>query len=237
MLPFIALLIMNRNRCLISVCFGLMFAIVGCGDPKTASKENFGKVIAASIEKNPVGWVGLTMSTERPCLIYLGSEFPQVVQQSNVPKMPGFESMLRSQPSLPHFDALVAQGILTSQTISDQQTLGTRLIKKQYDLTDQGRQKILRSPGSNLLYLPYCKVRFKGVTSYVEPAESGGAKRSLVKYTYTTNDIAAWVKEPANQALFPEVTADVQQADQAIAAQMSLILTSEGWANGAEVGL
>jgi hypothetical protein len=226
---------MNRNRYLISISFGLALALVGCGDPKTVSKANFGKVIASSIEKNPINWVGAVLTTERPCLIYLGTQFPQEVQQSDASTMPMFK-LLRSQPSIPRFDALVAQGLLTSQTVSDRQRFGTRSITKRYDLTDQGRQKILKSDGSSQ-YLPYCKVRFKDVTSYIEPAEAYGAKRSLVKYTYTVNNIEAWAKDPANQALFPEVQALLQQADKPIDAQASLILTSEGWANSAEVGL
>jgi hypothetical protein len=221
---------MTRNYTLIAVALGLTIVTAGCGDPKKASKENFAKSIKTAITNDPTGWSGITLDNP-PCFINLGSKFPQTVQQFDRRSV----SMFRREATVPRFDALVGQGFLTSQTIEEKISANNISITRQYDLTEKAREIVIQAKEN--YYLPYCKVAFKEVKSFLEPGQNFGMTMSAVTFTYKVEAIAGWAKDTPVQAVFPEIKKAVENAGQPIEKTTTMILTSEGWDNGASKGL
>jgi hypothetical protein len=221
---------MTRNYILIAVFLGLTIVTAGCGDPKKASKENFAKSIKTAIAQDPTGWSGMTRDNP-PCLINLGNKFPKTVQQFDRRNV----SMFLREATVPRFDALVSQGFLTSQTVEEKVSANNISITRQYDLTEKGRKAAIQAKDN--YYLPYCKVAFKEVKSFLEPGQMSGMTVSEVTFTYKVESVEGWAKDASVQAVFPEIKKAVENAGQPIEKATTMILTSEGWDSGASKGL
>jgi hypothetical protein len=201
---------------------------VGCGNPKQASKDNFSEVISQSLQKNPGELAKHGFGGAQSCFIHLGSQFPQTLTQSSKFARPGRNIV----PTIARLDILAQQGLLTSRTIKEEESkFDGRVVTKSYDATDKSKPKVIQSKDGKHLYLPYCKLAFKEVTSYTEPAEGMGAKYSQVNFTYMIETVDDWAKDPANHEQFPEAKAVAAIVGKPIEGKMTLILTNEGWRN------
>jgi hypothetical protein len=207
---------------------------VGCGDLKQANKDNFAKAISQSLQKNPGELANHGFGGSQSCFIHLGNQFPQELTQSSKFARPGRNIF----PTVARLDILAQQGLLTSSTIKEEESkFDGRVVTKSYDVTDKGKPKVIQSKDGKHLYLPYCKLAFKEVTSYTEPAEGMGAKYSQVNFTYTIENVDDWAKDPANYEQFPEAKAATAIVGKPIEGKMTLILTNEGWRNPQDLSL
>jgi hypothetical protein len=219
---------------MVVLCLGLSLLAVGCGDPKQANKDNFAKAISQSLQKNPGELANHGFGGSQSCFIHLGNQFPQKLTQSSKFARPGRNIL----PTIARLDILAQQGLLTSSTIKEEESkFDGRVVTKSYDVTDKGKPKVIQSKDGKQLYLPYCKLAFKEVTSYTEPAEGMGAKYSQVNFTYTIENVDDWAKDPANYEQFPEAKGATAIVGQPIEGKMILILTNEGWRNSKDLSL
>lgn len=228
---------MSQIAKLAAGCLGVALMISGCSSPQQASKANFAKVIERGMERDPITWLDEYRLVQLPCFMKLGREFPQVVEQVGDADSNFADRIGLAEPSVKRFDALIAQGILTGETVSDsnQGIFIGRVLKRRYDLTEKGRSQVVKAPSGNW-YLPYCKIQFKAVESYSEPAQSNGMTVSRVNYTYRMTAPADWARDQSVQTACPEVKALLAKLDQPIPATTTLTLMNEGWSENPSGG-
>jgi hypothetical protein len=214
-----ALDFMKKANLMIAGSLGFLvlgLGLVGCGNPKDASKGNFAKAISQKLEKEPHTIPGRSNGMSRgDCAISVGAM--------------GTERYYADKGN----DELVRLGFLSRKAVtippvSKYSSAEERIV---YELTDQGKKIAqLSSRGSNNQYnLPFCKVSFKEVISYTEPSDAMGVKASHVKYAYTLGDFPDWVKDEALLNLSDSMKSAVDSAGKTLTAEQSLVLTNEGW--------
>jgi hypothetical protein len=193
----------------------LGLGLVGCGNPKDASKGNFGKAISQKLEKAPHTIPDRSNGSRSGCAISVGAM--------------GTERYSADKNN----DELVRLGFLSRKTVtippfSKYSSAEEKIV---YELTEQGKKIAqLSSRGSTNQYnLPFCKVSFKEVLSYTEPSDAMGVKASHVKYAYTLGDFPDWVKDEALLNLNDSIKSAVDSAGKTLTAEQSLVLTNEGW--------
>jgi hypothetical protein len=193
-------------------CLVLGLGLVGCSNPKDASKENFAKVLSQKIAKQPYRLV----NGKEPCVM----EVHQI----------GIET-LEDEPQ----EALVKLGLLSSRTVG-QASVSSNGSREQkiYELTDKGKQTA-EPRGTNIQNptrygFRYCKVVFKEILSYAEPSGGYGPKAARVKYAYTLEGIPDWAKDETLLNLDSTMKGLLGLAGKAIPDEQSLVLTNEGWA-------
>jgi hypothetical protein len=205
----------------------LGLGLVGCGNPKDASKGNFGKAISQKLEKD-VYAIPDPSDRSDPSDARSGyGDSLCVVPTGNL----GVEKDKDETQ-----EALVKVGLLTSKTVKpskDNYLVRANEDATIYELSDQGK-KIVQTPRySNYgpYVLPVCKVVFKEVVSYTEPSDIYGMKLSRVKYSYTLEDFPAWSKDEALLKASGNLNLKrkLDKAGKAFMADMSLVLKNDGW--------
>jgi hypothetical protein len=192
----------------------LGLGLVGCGNPKDASKGNFGKAISQQLAKEPHTIPSRSNGGLSGCAIAVGEM--------------GTERYSADKNN----DELVRLGFLSRKTVTPPPTsFSSSREYVVYELTEQGKKIAqLSSRGSTNQYnLPFCKVSFKEVLSYTEPSDAMGMKASHVKYAYTLGDFPDWVKDEALLNLNDSIKSAVDSAGKTMTAEQSLVLTNEGW--------
>ncbi len=211
---------MQKANLMIAGSLGFLvlgLGLVGCSNPKEASKANFAKVISQKIAKEP----HKLPNNNDDCFIEVGELGTEKREDQKQ-------------------EVLVKLGFLSSRTVKEAippqpLSLGSSA-QKIYELTDQGKQTAQpwskNMQGETRYALRYCKVAFKELLSYTEPSDGMGIKYSKVKYAYTLVDIPDWAKDEAllNLPFNSTMQARVKSAGQPITADQSVVLTNEGWA-------
>jgi hypothetical protein len=198
----------------------LGLGLVGCGNPKDASKENFAKAISQKLEKDPY-------------------EIPQYSSQHFGNNLQCAQSVSTGVERLGNnwLNVLVKAGLLTSSSVKADRTKGFFADDdvKIYQLTDKGKQVAVPQgkghDGGQWYKIPFCKVSFKEVLSYTEPADVMGIRAAQVKYSYVLGDFPDWVKDENHlRVLDSTVRVKVELAGKPITTDRSVVLTNEGWA-------
>jgi hypothetical protein len=215
---------MKKANLMIAGSLGFLvlgLGLVGCGNPKDASKGNFGKAISQKLAKD-------VYAIPEPS----ESDTPQTYSESRCVVPAGSLGVEKNKNEMQ--EALVKVGLLTSRTVKpskDNYFMRGDQEATIYELSDQGKKIVQTAKYANdgRYVLPVCKVVFKEVVSYTEPSDVLGTKLSRVKYSYTLEDFPAWSKDEALLNASGNLKRKLGKAGEAITADMALVLTNEGW--------
>ncbi|UBF30431.1 hypothetical protein K9N68_35120 (plasmid) [Kovacikia minuta CCNUW1] len=210
--------IMQKRAIVSLILTTVAITLSGCSNSKAANKDNFTKLLNQYVTNNPYK-VGEGMFGSYQCIIEL-FEIPQEGYVTD------------GMASLGSYEVLKNAGILTSKVVKEQDSgWGRKTTVVQYELSDKGRQ-IAKQKTGNSYFLPYCKVAFKEVKSFTEPADAFGAKVSQVNYTYVIEKVDDWVNHPEILQKYPTVKRVLDSVGQPKEGQKTLVLTNEGWSTG-----
>ena len=178
-----------------------VLAVAGCGDEKTASKENFSKALDRHLASHCLFITPSVGLTAYPASIDAGTDTSR-------------------------FDALAAAGLLAASSSSAEHPgplgIGTvRTETKTYSLTDAGRSAFQAGTGG------FCVGHYEvvSVDGFTAPTASGGRTVSEVSYTVKP-DLADWAANPAVQDRYGAQLAAVHQTGD----KAELVLLDSGWA-------
>jgi hypothetical protein len=216
----------KNNFPVFSLCLILSVLSVSCGSPKDASKENFAKAVERSIKENPGSLTESGFAAKKSCFFQVGIKFPiKIVIPAN-----DLGSSRPISKTLEQMEVLSKYGLFTSKTLNEEMTPYGKIVNKEYDITDQGKAKLMSSKEGNK-FISYCKIAFKAVTSYEDLSASAMGKYADVKFTYVIEDVDAWAKDPAYHNLFPQAKAVSEMINQPIEGRMSIVFSNEAWIN------
>lgn len=196
-----------RIKIALAAISGLSLTLMGCSDPKAASKANFRTALQ--------GWF---------------DAHPECV---NIGQMPATVRADGSPADRRGYEALTAAGLLSVQKrrenrppVMGQDMSYDALV---YQPTDAGAKVIRKSDNTLLGGSDLCFARrvVGEVTSFTEPADVMGVRVSQVRYTYRLEDMAPWARDTAVRAALPSLAkaAGTEQGED----KAALVLTSEGW--------
>jgi hypothetical protein len=220
-----ALDFMQKANLMIAGSLGFLvlgLGLVGCSNPKDASKENFAKAISQMLAKEPYEipqYSSQHFGNDRQCALSISMGVAKLEDKT--------------------LSALLQAGFLSSSPVkADDPKYGIYANNpkwKVYQLTDKGKQvTVLQGQGHDggqWYKIPFCKVSLKEVLSYTEPSDAMGMKASQVKYSYVLGDFPDWVKdENLLKVLDRTVKMKVESAGKPITTDRSVVLTNEGWA-------
>ena len=198
-------------------------AVVGCSDPKAASKKNFEKVINAHIAENPP-CIGLPNSTVTPAN----------VQPNAWPRYIDSTASIQGAQALEQYEALVKVGLAngSDSTVQSRQMFGAPRTTnvRVYQLTDMGKEASSEATGmwgGTGTQLCFGTPEVKEIKLFTEPAPAAsGATVSQVDYSYTVKDAPAWATNETMTAAFPDLKT---LSEGPVEAKALLFLTNEGW--------
>jgi hypothetical protein len=216
----------KNNFCVFPFCLILALLSVSCGSPKDTSKENFTKAVEKSVKEHPENLIETGFAGKKSCFFQIGSKLP--VEISIPAKDIG--SGRPVSKTIEQMEVLSKYGLFTSKTLKEETTPYGKIVTKEYQITDQGKSKLLSDKHTNK-YISYCKVAFKALTSYDDLAGSGMGKYADVKFTYVIEDVDVWVKDPTYHNLFPEAKTVTEMINQPIESRMDITFYQEAWVN------
>lgn len=195
-----------------------VLVLAGCGSKEDANARNFGAAISQYLEKT--GDLCLGWNFKRwPVDLIAGKSFELA----------------------PRMEALEAAKLVSSEnTVVDDVSVfgrtGLKVAARRYNISDKGKafyrsksaaagSRDVKSFGASDFC--YGKMALGSVVKWDGPVTRGSLSAAMVTYTYTINDLADWVKEPAIAAAFPDTSRVLSSAG--AEQRLALKLSSAGW--------
>lgn len=188
----------------------LAAALAACGNPKEASKSNFGKAIQAKLDTEPGLCVGLNDTVGKDITLSKQEESQgtQVARRLN---------------------ALEKAGLLTKKEGMIQSSNGEAEPGYTFEVSDKGK-KYLKS--NSFFGDALCSGKFKvsRIDNFSEPSEHMGFKNSQVQYHYKLAETDSWIKDKALRDAYSDES-DFSKIinGKEVPSVANLILTNEGW--------
>lgn len=195
----------------IPVALSALLALSACNSPKDASKENFGAVIQASLDK------------EKPlCLYVLSVKFPHSLPLKHAEKNPDAKQLR----------ALEKAGLLVSsereieyRNFWDMKAKTQKIPGLVFEVSDEGKKYLSDNR--------FCTGKWKLTTvdNFTEPAQMMGETISRVNFRREMVDAASWAASKELAQTFPGAfrSVDGEQKAQAV-----LVLANDGWVDARE---
>ena len=212
----------------------LMIA-VGCSNPRSANKSNFGAAIDAYLERH--GEACVTAPVEFPYEFETGrarlggltvSQRKMLAEFVRIGFLSGEEVELEKEYT--SFGSTLAAAGLPPQK-------RTKVVKAtRIKLTAEGEtfaEESLSNPLKPATKFCYGNYRLHEITGYTEPADMLGKTVSNVKFTYKAEDIKEWVRRSPALEGFGRVRRDLRSDTEPIEGSATLVLTDRGWIHGA----
>jgi hypothetical protein len=212
----------------IFISAGFAIALVGCGSPKEASKDNFRSVIDKYLDNSCI-----MVSPGR-------SEFPVTLELR-----PSNEkwAATRNAETTRKYDALVGIGMLEVQDGSTQvrkNLYNEEIITvptKTYTFSKKGEEAYTKNEGRGFFGGPtqgFCVATYQvnEVSSFSEPSQAMGYTISNVNFSVSPTDVKDWATKEDIKNAFPRLAAKLQQNQKKSA---TLILMNDGWVHQSEI--
>lgn len=207
------------EKSLVLLSLVLFPVIIGCNDPKSASKENFKKAIQVYHDAHPLiisqVWLNLP--------VIEGS----AVFKRNEEYLRFFASVgyLEGRDTVAEFDS-----IGESEDLFVPHNITVKRATKIWQLTEEGRKNYLTQPNpmiGKVSGFKWAEVQVKDVESFTEPADMMGKRVSEATYSITLVNEKPWASQIKNKQAFKSSFMFLNQID--AKRKSTLVLTSDGW--------
>ena len=199
----------------------LALSLLGCSDPKAATKSNFAPVVEEYLAGSSRGCSSLQL--------LLGGPVPNSVSSQKIAFGPQREK----------YEALVAIGLLSVEGV-EMKPAGFSLNPRpktvqgrRYEWTDAGREALRSVQYTSLKpeeLFCWATPELHEIVRFSEPADQMGRRVTQVEFTYTLSEFQDWANRPEVTEHFGAIAEHLRLAGEPIRESLVLVLNNDGWA-------